>query len=289
MSGWREETLADGIRIINADCRDVLPTLGKVDAVVTSPPYGQQRDYGKKITDWRALVSGALVISPPSAQVLCNLGVIYRNGECVEYWNDLIGDMRHAGWRLFGWYVWDQIHGQTGDWNGRLAPAFEFIFHFNKEARRPHKTKPTLGGVIHGPGLRTQSGNQRNADGSMRTKSHDGRPVNPLKIPDAIVRCARETSPEFSEHPARFPVKFARELIEPYSSAGEIILDPFMGSGTTGVAAVNLGRKFIGIEIEPKYYEIAKKRISDALKQPDFFVEKPKPAKQESMFAEKSA
>ena len=65
---------------------------------------------------------------------------------------------------------------------------------------------------------------------------------------------------------------------------GETILDPFMGSGTTGVAAVKLGRKFIGIEIEPKYFDIACKRISDALKQPDMFIERPKPVKQEGFF-----
>jgi DNA modification methylase len=56
-----------------------------------------------------------------------------------------------------------------------------------------------------------------------------------------------------------------------------------MGSGTTGVAAVKQGRKFTGIEIEPKYFDIACRRISDALKQPDFFIEKPKPLKQEAM------
>ena len=67
-----------------------------------------------------------------------------------------------------------------------------------------------------------------------------------------------------------------------------MILDPFMGSGTTGVAAVKLGRKFIGIEIEPKYFDIACKRISDALKQPDMFVEQPKAREhQMGMFDEK--
>ena len=55
-----------------------------------------------------------------------------------------------------------------------------------------------------------------------------------------------------------------------------------MGSGTTGVAAVKMGRKFIGIEIEPKYFDVACRRISDALKQPDMFVAPPKPAKQET-------
>lgn len=62
-----------------------------------------------------------------------------------------------------------------------------------------------------------------------------------------------------------------------------VVLDPFMGSGTTGVAAVKLGRKFIGIEIEPKYFDIALRRISETLKQPDMFIEKPKPVKQEAL------
>lgn len=61
------------------------------------------------------------------------------------------------------------------------------------------------------------------------------------------------------------------------------VLDPFMGSGTTGVACAKLGRKFIGIEIEPKYFDIACKRIEQAYKQPDFFVERPKKQKQEAL------
>jgi len=286
MAEPRKETLAEGVEIWLGDCREVLPLIGKVDAVVTSPPYGQQRDYGKKISDWRGLVSGALLKTPAheTTQIFCNLGLIHRDGFLVRYWDDLINDMQADGWRLFGWYVWDQLHGQTGNWNGRLAPAFEFVFHFNKEPRIPNKTKQTMGGKLHGHGLRTQSGNQRNADGSIRKKSQDGKPVNALKIPDSIIRCARETSPLYSEHPARFPVKFAREIIEPYSDFGDIILDPFMGSGTTGVACVKTGRKFIGIELDPDYFDIACKRVREAYAQPDFFVavNDDKPAKQEA-------
>lgn len=72
-------------------------------------------------------------------------------------------------------------------------------------------------------------------------------------------------------------------IVDLATTRGQTILDPFMGSGTTGVAAVKLGRKFIGIEIEPKYFDIACRRISEALKQPDMFIEKPKPAKQETL------
>ena len=66
-------------------------------------------------------------------------------------------------------------------------------------------------------------------------------------------------------------------LVERASLAGHVILDPFMGSGTTGVACARLGRRFIGIEIEPKYFDIACKRISDAYKQDDLFIKQPEP------------
>jgi site-specific DNA-methyltransferase (adenine-specific)/modification methylase len=83
-------------------------------------------------------------------------------------------------------------------------------------------------------------------------------------------------------HPTQKPVALMRFCIERLGEA-EIILDPFMGSGTTGVAAVQLGRKFIGIEIESKYFDIACRRIQAELDAPDLFIEAPKPAKQEAM------
>jgi site-specific DNA-methyltransferase (adenine-specific) len=74
-----------------------------------------------------------------------------------------------------------------------------------------------------------------------------------------------------------------RELIADFTKPGGTILDPFMGSGTTGVACAKLGRKFIGIEIEPAYFDIACKRIEAAYAEPDMFIEPPKPAVQEDM------
>ena len=251
-----------------ADAREVTPTLS-VDTVFTSPPYGQQRDYGKKINDWRELVSG--VISPfidnGQTQILVNLGLIHRDGELIPYWQPFLEDMKAAEWRLFGWYVWDQCSGMAGDWAGRLAPSHEFIFHFNRTARKANKFKPTkMAGKVN-------TGSTRNVDGTSRAKTGNGATIQPFKIPDSVVRTPRETSSGYeAEHPARFPVKFAREFVEAYSTYGETICDPFMGSGTTGVAAVNAGRKFIGVELEPKYFDIACKRIEDAQRQGDMFI-----------------
>lgn len=75
------------------------------------------------------------------------------------------------------------------------------------------------------------------------------------------------------EHPTEKPRRLMEEILGDFTNPGETILDPFMGSGTTGVAAVQMGRNFIGIEREPKYFDIACKRIDDAQRQGDFFVE----------------
>ncbi len=85
------------------------------------------------------------------------------------------------------------------------------------------------------------------------------------------------------EHPNEKPLMLMRTLVETLSNVGDVILDPFMGSGTTGVACMKLDRKFIGIEIEERYFQIACKRIEQAYAQPDFFIERPKAAKQEAM------
>jgi site-specific DNA-methyltransferase (adenine-specific) len=91
---------------------------------------------------------------------------------------------------------------------------------------------------------------------------------------------------EQGEHPTQKPHRLISDWVRAFSDSNETILDPFMGSGTTGVAAVKLGRRFTGIEIEPKYFDIACRRIQDALDRPDMFVERPKPAVQTTMWDE---
>jgi DNA modification methylase len=82
------------------------------------------------------------------------------------------------------------------------------------------------------------------------------------------------------QHPTQKPVALLRWCIEHLPVGCETILDPFMGSGTTGVAAVKLGRRFIGVEIDERYFDIACRRIEAATKQPDLFIEQPRKAEQ---------
>lgn len=84
-------------------------------------------------------------------------------------------------------------------------------------------------------------------------------------------------------HPTQKPLGLISKWVKQFTDQGETILDPFMGSGTTGVACVKMGRKFIGIEKEPQYFDIACKRIEDAYKQPDLFISTPKKIEQETL------
>lgn len=99
------------------------------------------------------------------------------------------------------------------------------------------------------------------------------------------VYCFRDVSLQgeslSKSHPTQKPLPLMEWCIKRVK--GSTILDPFMGSGTTGVACVRLGRKFIGIEIDPGYFDIACKRIEEAYRQPDMFVERPAAPKQEAL------
>ena len=82
------------------------------------------------------------------------------------------------------------------------------------------------------------------------------------------------------EHPTEKPASLMREIVLDFTAQGDLVCDPFMGSGTTGVACVRLGRRFVGIEVEQKWFDIACRRIEAATKQPDLFIEQPKKAEQ---------
>lgn len=194
------------------DCRDVLPTLDKVDAVVTDPPYGIAKVWkGGSGSGWgKASEQSALRNEwdegTPSDDTM---SLVLAAGKEVIIWG---GNYFHLPPSRC-WLVWNKPER-----NFSLAEAE--LAWTNKDA------------VVR------------------------------------VVDCAR-SEPD-REHPTQKPVKVMKFSIE--KTKGGTILDPFMGSGTTGVAAVQMGRKFIGIEREPKYFDIACKRIEDAQRQGDMFI-----------------
>lgn len=261
----KHEILADGIEIYCGDCREILPTLGKVDAVVTDPPFEKEAHTNGRRINRGATRGGSLdlvtaeVLSFPAittetrhavaawcASQCDGWALAFCQAEAISAWRDAF---ESAGAKYKRSMVWIKPDGMP-QYNGQM----------------PGMGYESIAAAWCGSGHSRWNGGGRHG---------------------IFTHC--KNSGGKHEHETQKPIPLMRELVGLFTRDGDLILDPFMGSGTTGVAAVKLGRKFIGIEIEPKYYEIAKKRISDALKQPDFFIEKPKPAKQESMFAEKSA
>lgn len=234
------------------------------DLVFTSPPYAQQRDYGaakEKVGNWDALMFGVFSVLPakPGAQVLVNLGLVHRDGEWMPYWSTWVDWMREAGWRRFGWYVWDQGPGLPGDWNGRLAPSHEFIFHFNREPRKPNKTVESK----HG-GQKIGGGGLRGKDGVVKEKTGAGRTSGTHRIPDSVLRVMRHKGKvDGGKHPAVFPVALVEDVFEAYAKAGDIAYEPFCGSGTQIIAAEKTGVRCFGSEMDPAYCDVAVRRFQN--------------------------
>lgn len=198
------------------DCRDILPTLPKVDAIVTDPPYG----LGDKWHGGNAASKGRWKLSDGGAET-------QWDDEAPTDLAAIIEKARHAivwGGHLFGlpparaWFVWNKIirNWSSGEcelaWSNLDQPIRAFDY--------------SHGQLVH----------------------------------------------EGKQHPTQKPLPLMTWCISHLPDA-ETILDPFMGSGSTGVAAVQMGRSFIGIEREERYFDIACKRIEDAQRQGDFFVE----------------
>jgi DNA modification methylase len=223
----------------------------------TSPPYGQQRDYETAIRDWSGLMRAAFANLPmaDNGQVLVNLGLIHRDGEWLPYWDPWIEWMRAQGWQRFAWYVWDQGPGMPGDWGGRLAPAFEFIFHFNRERRKPIKARECVhAGQEHG------GKGQRGADGKVKPRHHGTKAVQPRAIIDSVIRVNRQGAAHAAQgHPAPFPAGLPAAIM---SSWPGLCFEPFCGSGTSIAAGEMQAVPVRGIEISPAYSAVALERLA---------------------------
>lgn len=276
----RIEQLAEGVTCILGDCREVLPTLGKVDAVVTSPPYNMGVSAGGGFAS--KFIRNHGHYDPAGG---------YRQRGGHGKWSG--GDLADGYGTHDDKMPWPEYEAWQREIIGlcwaQLSDAGA-IFYNHKP--RPQSCEVWLPTALN-PGLPLRQiiiwarAGGINFAPTHYVPTHEW--VLVIAKPDFRLRDKAASGagdvwyiPQESrtEHPAPFPIELPTRILE--TIPGETILDPFMGSGTTGVAAVKLGRKFIGIEIEPKYFDIACRRIQAALDAPDMFIEKPKPAKQEA-------
>lgn len=209
------------------DCREILPTLGKVDAVVTDPPYGIGADNPQNLRPGVAAGRGTRRIAK-------------RNYQRSE---------------------WDSAPIDNGLLAAALAQGqWQIVFGGNYYPLAPSKCwliwdKETNGNF---------------ADCEM---AWTNLPLVVRRIRYLWNGFARANGEPRHDHPTQKPLGVMRWCINHLPEPNQTILDPFMGSGTTGVAAVQMGRQFIGIETEPRYFDIACARIEEAQRQGDMFVE----------------
>lgn len=215
----RVERIGDATLYL-ADARDVLPTLPRVDAVITDPPYGIGADgnqragkqHGAAAAPSRDYGPGGWDAAPPSADLL---EAVINAGRVAIVW----GGNYFALPPSSCWLVWDKENGNNGYADCELA--------WTNLPQAVRRIKWRWAGMLQ----------QDMANKEERV------------------------------HPTQKPLAVMSWCIEQCKRAG-LILDPFVGSGTTGVAAVQMGRKFVGIEREPKYFDIACRRIEEACRQP---------------------
>lgn len=226
--------------LYHGDCLEILPTLPKVDAVITDPPFssGARTDAGKSVRgamlrgakwseDWfshdNMATHGFLTLMRMlGRELITATGDSAKSHWFIDWrmYPNLYGALESCGWVVKNLVIWDKCHFGMGQ---NYRNQHELILYAEKGA----STFPTH-----------STGN--------------------------VIRCARQTA---ENHPTEKPIDLIETLLRASSSPNDTILDPFMGSGTTGVACMNLGRKFIGIEIERKYFDIACERVDQAQRQ----------------------
>ena len=232
MNPWKRREVIGDATLYLGDCLEILPTLPRVDAVITDPPYGDAATHGKHLS------TITLANGEPARQALGFAGI--TKAEAVEY---------AASWtqKAERWVVftceWKYAHAL--DEAGLLVR----LGIWRKPDGAPQFTgdRPGTGweavAVCHKPGRKRWNGGGKHGFWIHAKAQND------------------------SGHPTGKPLGLFSDFVGDFTDKGESVLDPFMGSGTTGVACMNLGRKFIGIEIEPKYFDIACERIENAQRQ----------------------
>jgi site-specific DNA-methyltransferase (adenine-specific) len=263
--------------IVHEDCGNILKTFpdNSVDLIITSPPYADSRKhtYGgihpDKYVDWFLPRSQQFLrVLKPSGTFILNIKERVFNGERHTYVLDLIKALREQGWLWTEEFIWHKRNSYPGKWPNRFRDAWERCLQFNKsKVFKMHQSEVMVPmGDWAKTRLKKLSETDMRRDNS-RVLSGFGKNVSnwlnrDMVYPTNVLHLATESSNK--NHSAVFPVALPSWFIKLFTDKGDVVLDPFIGSGTTAVAAKELGRQYIGIEILEEYCNLANERIDKA-------------------------
>lgn len=272
-----------------------IPT-NSVDLIITSPPYSDQRkgSYGgihpDKYVEWFLPKSDELLrVLKPTGTFILNIKEKVVDGERHTYVLDLIKEMRKQGWLWTEEYIWHKRNCHPGKWPNRFRDAWERLLQFNKTKKFNMYQEAVM--VPIGDWSKTRLKNLSETDkrrDNSRVGSGFGKNISnwvgkEMVYPSNVLHLATESSNK--SHSATFPRSLPSWFIKLFTQEGDLILDPFLGSGTTSISASLLNRNSVGIEILPEYYNIAIERFNDETSKKDRNVVK-KLSKIEENFSE---
>jgi site-specific DNA-methyltransferase (adenine-specific) len=249
----------DSCTIYNADSRDVLPNLGAINLCVTSPPYDALRDYDGIDWDWSVFSDIAELLGKAVDNIVWVVGDGCENGsESGSSFKQALF-FQSIGYKLHDTMIWEK-GGFSMPSHTRYHQIFEYMFVFKKN-EIPFNPIKDVKNVTHGKSSLGKN-TFRKRDGEFEERAR--KPVTEYGMRTNVWKMkttGQEMPCKGIEHPATFPYSLASGHIQSWSNKGDMILDPFMGSGTTLRAAKDLGRKAIGIELSERYCEIAVERL----------------------------
>lgn len=264
------------IDLYQGDCLDVLKTLedNSIDLIVTSPPYSDQRKstYGgihpDRYVEWFLPISAELLrVLKPTGSFVLNIKEKVVNGERHTYVIELILALRRQGWLWTEEYMWHKKNSFPGKWPNRLRDAWERLLHFNKDKKfnmYQDEVKIPIGDWST-KRLANLSETDKTRDeskvGSGFGKKIENWVGKEMVLPDNVMYMATESSNK--NHSAAYPEGLPEWFIKLFTQEGDVVLDPFLGSGTTSRVANRLNRHSIGIELNEKYYKMTEELLKE--------------------------
>ncbi|MBI3255946.1 MAG: site-specific DNA-methyltransferase [Candidatus Andersenbacteria bacterium] len=266
--------------VILGDSLKVLKKMpdNSIDLVVTSPPYADQRKstYGgihpDKYVEWFLPISEQLLrMLHPQGTFILNIKEKVVNSERHTYVIELILGMRKQGWLWTEEFIWHKKNCFPGKWPNRFRDSWERLLQFNKQKdfnMYQNEVRIPMGDWAKAR-LKNLSETDKRRDNS-KVGSGFGKNVSnwigrELAYPTNVLMMATESSNK--KHSAVFPKELPNWFIKLFTKPGDLVLDPFLGSGTTSIAAFQLDRNSIGIEIQEEYHRLALENIKEQTKQ----------------------
>lgn len=261
-------------QIIHGDCEQALEEFpdNSIDLIFTSPPYADQRKrtYGgvkpSEYVDWfLPKAEQFLRVLKPTGTFILNIKERAVNGERHTYVIQLILKMQEQGWFWTEEFIWHKKNSYPGKWPNRFRDAWERLLQFNKHRKFNMYQEAVM--VPVGDWAQDRLANLSETDkirDESKVESGFGKNISnwvgrDKVYPDNVIHMATECSNR--NHSAAFPIDLPTWFIELFTVEDDIVLDPFIGSGTTAVAAKQLGRNYVGIDISEEYCRLAEERL----------------------------